>query len=94
MLARSRDKKAPRGSGKAVLAGCSLGVAVLLWLLLTSFAPGFGFMIAIFGSPVIAWVIILRLLTLPPTGQPQLDRHPHQNSGESTPPSLSRQEPR
>ena len=53
------------GSAKAVLAGCFLAAAVVLWSLLTSVAPEFGAMLAIFGSPVLAWVILLRLLTLP-----------------------------
>jgi hypothetical protein len=65
MAPRVNDRLITGSSTKATVAGCILGAGVLAWLVLTSFAPGFGAMLAIFGSPIIAWAIILRLLTLP-----------------------------
>jgi len=50
----------------AQVAGLALGVAILGWVALALFAPGLGAMIAVFASPLIACVVILRLLTLGP----------------------------
>ncbi|MGI8553283.1 MAG: hypothetical protein ACR2PL_21230 [Dehalococcoidia bacterium] len=51
-----------------MVSGGVLGAVLLAWLALTFFAPGFGMVLAVFGSPVFAFFIILRLLTLPPRG--------------------------
>lgn len=52
-------------NSRALLSGGLLGTVLLAWLLLTLFAPGLGMVIAVFGSPVFAVLMLLRLLTLP-----------------------------
>jgi hypothetical protein len=54
-----------QGSYSAALSGGMLSAVVLLWLVLCLFAPGVGSVVAVFGSPVFAFFVILRLLTLP-----------------------------
>lgn len=57
----------PAPATPALLSGGALGGVLLVWLMLTLFAPGLGSVIAVFGSPVFAFFVILRLLTLGPS---------------------------
>lgn len=50
----------------ALMSGGVFGAVLLGWMVVTVFAPGFGSMVAVFGSPLFAFAVILRLLTLPP----------------------------
>jgi hypothetical protein len=56
----------PTTSAPALLSGGALGAVLLAWLVLTLFAPGLGSVIAVFGSPVFAFFVIVRLLSLGP----------------------------
>lgn len=49
----------------AIISGGLLGSILLVWLVVALFAPGFASVVAVFGSPVFACLMILRLLTLP-----------------------------
>jgi hypothetical protein len=64
------DPSRRSSSAQALTAGGLLGAALLGWLALVSVAPGFGAVVAVFGSPIVACLIILRLLTSTPAREP------------------------
>ena len=64
------NQQTSRQSGNgtsAILSGGALGGVLVAWLVLALFAPGLGSVIAVFGSPVFAFFVIVRLLTLGPS---------------------------
>lgn len=66
MRAKADRVAGGRGSARSVLAGGLLGGILLAWLTLAFIAPGFAAVVAVFGSPAVACLVILRLLTLTP----------------------------
>lgn len=52
-----------RVSGPGPLWGGVLGAVLLGWCVLMAIAPELGSLLAVFGSPVLAFFVILRLLT-------------------------------
>ena len=61
-------QRRPYSATPALLSGGVLGTLLLAWLVLALFAPGVGSVIAVFGSPVLACFVIVRLLTLDRSG--------------------------
>jgi len=56
-------RRLARVSGPGPLWGAILGVVLLPWCVLMVLAPELGSLVAIFGSPVLALFVIVRLLT-------------------------------
>jgi hypothetical protein len=54
--------------GSAQFAGLVFGLVLLAWAALATIAPGLAAMLAVFGSPVLACAILLRILTLRSAG--------------------------
>lgn len=65
MGAVKKGRYSHEGAAATLFSGGILGAAALLWLAITLSVPGLGSVLAVFGSPILALCVILRLLTLP-----------------------------
>lgn len=60
-----RPSPGRRGSTSGTIWGGALGGVLLTWAVLMVLAPDLGSVVAVFGSPLLAFFVILRLLTAP-----------------------------